>query len=153
ARITDWEKYSLLDGEANIFFENTFVGATVLDISRATDTLQVSLGRDKGISINREKIKDYTTRQLVGTKKEETRTWRTTVKNNKLQKISITVMDQVPVSTSEEIEVNILETSGGKVNTENGEVTWELTLEPGAEKKLDLKYSVKYPKNKVLVIE
>lgn len=153
ARITDWEKYNLLDGEANIFFENTFVGSTVLDISRATDTLQISLGRDKSISINREKIRDFTTRQLVGSKKEETRTWRTTIKNNKLQKISITVMDQVPVSTSEEIEVSIVETSGGKVNSETGEVTWELTLDPGSEKKLDLKYSVKYPKSKVLVIE
>ena len=32
ARITDWEKYNLLEGEANMFFEDTYVGKTLLDV-------------------------------------------------------------------------------------------------------------------------
>ncbi|MBK6282594.1 MAG: DUF4139 domain-containing protein [Draconibacterium sp.] len=47
ANITDWEKYNLLEGEANIFFEGTFVGKSILDVRFATDTLQLSLGKDK----------------------------------------------------------------------------------------------------------
>ena len=46
AHIGGWEQYKLLSGEVNIFYENSFVGKTILDTRSLTDTLQVSLGRD-----------------------------------------------------------------------------------------------------------
>jgi hypothetical protein len=153
ARIVDWEKYSLLEGEANIFFEETYIGKTLLDVRYASDTLEISLGRDKKVSVNREKIKDFTTKQFIGNKKEETRTWKTTVKNNKNQEINMIVLDQVPVSTAEDIEVNVLNISGAKHDLETGEIKWEFTLKQLDKKELDLKYSVKYPKFRNLIIE
>ena len=153
ANITEWEKYNLLEGEANVFFEETYIGKTLLDVRFASDTLQLSLGRDKNVSVQREKIKDHTTRQFIGTKKEETRAWKTTVKNNKNQTIDMIVLDQIPISKLEEIEVEALEISRAKYDEENGEVKWEFTLEPSAKKELELKYAVKYPKSKVLDIE
>ena len=153
AKIVDWEKYSLLEGEANVFFEDTYVGKTLLDVRFASDTLEISLGRDKKVSVNREKIKDFSTKQFIGNKKEETRTWKTTVKNNKNQAINMIVLDQVPVSTAEDIEVNVLNISGAKHDLETGEIKWEFTLNPVDKKELDLKYSVKYPKLRNLVIE
>ena len=153
ANIVDWEKYSLLEGEANIFFEDSYVGKTLLNLSAATDTLSISLGKDKNVSVNREKVKDYTTKQFIGSKKEETRLWLTTVKNNKNQPISMIILDQAPVSTLEEIEVQIQELSAGKHDKETGEVKWEFSLEPSAKKEFTLKYSVKYPKDRKLIIE
>ncbi|MBC8005930.1 MAG: mucoidy inhibitor MuiA family protein, partial [Verrucomicrobia bacterium] len=153
AHIVDWEKYSLLEGEATIFFEETYVGKTLLDVRNASDTLEISLGRDKKVSVTREKIKDFTTKQFIGNKKEETRTWKTTVKNNKNQEINMIVLDQIPVSTAEDIEVNALNTSNAKHDLESGEIKWEFTLKPSDKKELDLKYSVKYPKFRNLVIE
>jgi len=153
AKIIDWEKYSLLEGEANVFFEETYVGKTLLDVRYASDTLEISLGRDKKVSVNREKIKDFTTKQFIGNKKEETRTWKTTVKNNKNQEINMIVLDQVPVSTAEDIEVNVLNISGSKHDLETGELKWEFTLKPLDKKELNLKYSVKYPKYRNLIIE
>jgi hypothetical protein len=153
AKIVDWEKYSLLEGEANIFFEETYIGKTLLDVHYTSDTLEISLGRDKKVSINREKIKDFTTKQFIGNKKEETRTWKTTVKNNKNQEINMIVLDQVPVSTAEDIEVNVLNFSGAKHDLETGEIKWEFTLKPVDKKELDLKYSVKYPKFRNLIVE
>jgi len=55
ANIIEWEKYNLLEGEANVFFEGTYVGKTLLDTRYASDTLEISLGRDKQVSVNREK--------------------------------------------------------------------------------------------------
>jgi len=153
AKIVDWEKYNLLEGEANVFFEETYVGKTLLDVRYASDTLEISLGRDKKVSVNREKIKDFTTKQFIGNKKEETRTWKTTVKNNKNQEINMIVLDQVPVSTAEDIEVNVLNISGAKHDPATGEIKWEFTLNPMDKKELDLKYTVKYPKYKNLIIE
>ena len=153
ANITDWEKYNLLEGEANIFFEGTFVGKSLLDVRFASDTLQLSLGKDKNVIVNREKEKDFETRQFIGSKKEESKSWKITVKNNKSQEINMVILDQSPVSKLEEIEVNIQNVSGGKLNKESGEVKWEFTLKPMEKKEFDLKYSVKYPKSRNLTIE
>ena len=153
ANIVDWEKYNLLEGEANIFFEDTYVGKTLLDVRYASDTLQISLGRDKKVSVNREKIKDFTDKQFIGNKKEETRAWKTTVKNNKKQEINMIILDQVPVSTMEDIEVNVQNISGAKHKAETGEIKWEFTLAPSDKKDFNLKYSVKFPKYRNLIIE
>ncbi|NNK11532.1 MAG: mucoidy inhibitor MuiA family protein [Flavobacteriaceae bacterium] len=151
--IKDWEKYNLLEGEANIFFENTFVGKTVLDVRYATDTLDISLGKDKSVSVNREKITDFSSKKFVGTRKEESRAWKITVKNNKSQPISMLLLDQVPVSVRDEIKVEIDELSGGKHDAQTGEIKWELRLNSKEEKVFTLKYMVKYPRNRNLVIE
>ena len=153
ANILNWEKYNLLDGEANVFFENTYIGKSLLDLRFASDTLQISLGIDKKVKVIREKVKDYSVRRSIGKNKEETLAWKTTVKNNKNQKINMILIDQVPVSRRNEIEVNILNQSAGKYNSEIGEIKWEFQLQPSLKKEMELKYTVKYPKFRQLVIE
>lgn len=153
AGITEWEQYNLLAGEANVFFEDTYVGKTLLDAGMASDTLEISLGIDKQVSVKREKVKDFTTRQFIGNKKEETRGWEITVKNNKNQVIDLIVMDQVPVSTLEEIEVDVKNLSGAKLDSETGKLKWSFDLKPGTTEEMELRYSVKYPKNRNLIIE
>lgn len=153
AKIINWEQYNLLEGEANIFFEDSYVGKTLLDVRYASDTLDISLGRDRNVSVNREKVKDYTTKQFIGSKKEETRSWVISVKNNKNQEINMVMLDQVPVSTLEEIEVTIQNISGAKHDKETGEIRWEFSLPSKNQKDFNLTYSVKYPKNRNLIIE
>jgi hypothetical protein len=153
ARIVDWEKYNLLEGEANIFFENTYIGKSLLDVRYISDTLSISLGRDKNVVVTRDKRKDFTKKQFLGTKKEEMRSWQVSVKNNKNQNINMALYDQVPVSTMEEIEVSIENLSNGSLNKEKGEVQWKFILEPGKKKDFELTYKVKYPKDRTLNIE
>lgn len=153
ANIVDWEKYNLLEGEANIFFENTFVGKTILDVRYMSDTLSISLGRDKNVQVSRDKIKENNKKQFLGTKKEESRTWKLVVKNNKKQDVNFVLLDQIPISTMDEIEVIPENLSGGILDNENGKVKWKFDLKSGSKKELDLKYKVKYPKDKSLTIE
>ena len=153
AYLVNWEQYNLLEGEANIFYENTFVGKTILDVRSMQDTLKISLGRDKNVQVRREKVKDFTRKQLLGSKKEVTRAWQISVKNNKKQPIRLNLFDQVPVSTNSEIEVLVDELSGGMFNAENGEVKWSIQLEPFGKKEWQLRYTVRYPRNRVLNIE
>lgn len=153
ANIVDWEKYNLLEGEANIFFEDTYIGKTLLDVRYAGDTLQLSLGKDKSISVNREKVKEYTTKKFIGNKKVESRVWKTTIRNNKNQKINLLVLDQVPISTNEDITVDIQEVSKGELTPSNGEVKWKFSMEPGTKKEVELKYSVSYSKLFNLLVE
>lgn len=153
AYLVNWEQYNLLEGEANIFYENTFVGKTILDVRSMQDTLKISLGRDKNVQVRREKVKDFTRKQLLGSKKEVTRAWQISVKNNKKQPIRLNLYDQVPVSINSEIEVLVDELSGGIFNAENGEVKWTIQLEPFGKKEWQLRYTVRYPRNRVLNIE
>ena len=153
ANVVDWEQYSLLEGEANVFFEETYIGKTLLDVKYAKDTLEISLGRDKQVSVTRKKIKDYTSKRFIGKNKEESRAWRTTVKNNKNKEINMLILDQVPVSTVDEIIVETHSVSGAKKDKITGELQWEFSLPAGSEKELDLRYSVKYPKHRTLIVE
>ena len=148
ARATGWEEYSLLPGEANIFFEGTFVGKTFIDPNNIKDTLSVSLGRDKRIVVKREKLKELTSRKLIGTNQRESYAWEISVRNTKAEAIKVIVEDQVPISQNSQIEVSVLDVAGAKYNKDNGKLSWELNLQPNETRKLVFKYEVKYPKDK-----
>jgi hypothetical protein len=153
AEITNWEELNLLPGEANLFFEGTFVGKSSLNPNRTQDTLFLSLGRDKSIVIERTKQKDFNKRPFIGANRTEARTFEIAIRNKKTQTIHLALEDQVPLSTDKDIEVEVETDKEAKKNNDTGAVTWELDLPPATEKKLLLKYQVKYPKSKTLVLE
>lgn len=153
AKVINWQDYDLLDATAGIFYEGTFTGKTTLSASLATDTLSISLGRDKSIIIERKKVKDYSSNQLLGPNRTVQRGWEISIRNNKKQPVTIIVFDQYPVSKEKEIEVELLDYDGAEVFKETGLLRWQVTLEPSQLKKLKFKYSVKYPKEKILSIE
>lgn len=152
ARVTGWEKYNLLPGESNVFFQETYVGKSYVNPLTALDTLEVSLGRDKSISIKREMVKDYTSDKFIGTSRKVTKGWEITVRNNKSKEIDIVIDDQFPITTNKEIEIEKIEFSGGIVDENTGKVVWNLKLKPGETKKLVIKYSVKFPKDQNIIV-
>lgn len=153
ADATNWQQLNLLEGEANVYFENSFVGKTIIDPSQPTDTLHFSLGRDNGIRIQRVKVADRSTHKLLASTQEQNMTWRITVKNTRKEAVGLKLQDQIPVSQNSNITVTAEELSGGKLDKERGFVTWELQLQPGEQRELILQYRVKYPKSRRLVVE
>lgn len=153
ALISNWAHFNLLDGEVNIYFENTYVGKSLLDLSLMSDTLEVSLGSDNNISVKRELQEEYASRQFIGGNKIEKRSWKISIKNNKSQKIKLTLYDQVPVSQNQEITVDINNISAGEIEDETGKITWEIDIDPGETISKVIEYSVKYPRNKRLAIQ
>jgi uncharacterized protein (TIGR02231 family) len=148
AKATGWEEYSLLPGEANIFFEGTFVGKTFVDPNSIKDTLSVSLGRDKRIVVKREKVKDFTSRKAIGANIRETYAYEISVRNTKQEAIRIVVEDQVPVTQNNQIEVTTIDAGGASYNKETGKLNWTWTIQPNETKKATFKFEVKYPKDK-----
>ena len=139
---------NLLPGDANIFFEGTFVGKTFIDPNSIRDTLSVSMGRDKRIVVKREKVKGLSTRNVIGLNEKQTSAWEISIRNTKSDPVKIVVEDQIPVSNNNQIEVTMLEAGGAKQNTYTGKLTWELNLKASENKKLSYKYEVKYPKDR-----
>lgn len=153
AEVTGWERLNLMQGEASVFFENTFVGKSILDPSRTDDTLRFSLGRDSGLRIEREKLHDYTSRKVIGTNRTQTIAWKITVRNTRVVPVALTLCDQIPVSRNNTILVTEEELSGGELDRVNGTVTWNLRLAPGEQRTLVLRYHVKSPKGSYLAVE
>nr|WP_294774355.1 DUF4139 domain-containing protein [uncultured Flavobacterium sp.] len=150
AEISDYSKYNLLPGEANIIFEGLYVGKTVINPNQTSDTLNLSMGRDKKISIKREKVVDKSGTRFLSSKKEQTFTFDITVRNNKKETAGMLLKDQYPLSPDKDIEIELTESSGAKVNTETGILTWDLKLQPNETKKVRISYKVKYPKDKII---
>lgn len=148
AKITGWEEFSLLPGEANVFFEGTFVAKSYLDPNNIKDTLAISLGRDKRIVVKREKLKDFTSRKLIGGNQRDTYAYEISVRNTKSEAITIIVEDQIPVSQNSQIEVATSDTGNAQYNKDTGKLKWELVLQPNETRKLTYKFEVKYPKDK-----
>lgn len=153
ARITGWEDYDLLSGEASLFFEGTYLGKSWIDVASSVDTLSLSLGRDAGIVIKREKDRQFKDKQFIGRKVTRTIGWKIELRNTKSQEVNIIIEDQYPISTTDQIEVVLENSKGAKVETNTGKLTWEINLKPGKTEKLGFKYSVKYPKDMHLVLE
>ena len=153
AKVTGWEALNLLPGPAHIYFEGTYVGESELDVSVAGDTLDLSLGRDKGVSVQRTKRKDFSQKQTAGNKRTDNISWELAVRNNKAQSVDLIITDQFPVAARSEIEVELLESSTAQVNGDKGFLTWKKTLDPRMTKQWVFTYSVKYPKEGVVWLE
>jgi TonB-dependent SusC/RagA subfamily outer membrane receptor len=150
AEVADWEKLNLLPGDANIIFEGTYVGKSFIDPASTADTLNLTLGRDKRVVVKKEKLMDYSSVKFLGSNKLQKITYEITVKNNKKDSVHMMLKDQYPLSTTKEIEVELIDAGGASINGDIGVLTWKLDLAPGESRKLRFAYSVKYPKDKML---
>lgn len=150
AKIDNYGQYNLLPGEANIVFEEMNVGKTFINPEQTGDTLSLSMGRDKKISIKREKVVDKSGTKFLSSYKEQTFTYDITIRNNKKEEINLTLKDQYPLSSDKDITIEVLEDGKASVNPETGFMTWDLKLAPNESKKIRISYKVRYPKDKII---
>ena len=148
AKIGDWEKYNLLPGEANVYFEGSYSGKTNINPNATTDSLTVSLGVDPNVVVKRNTSNNFKKIASIGSNKTITKTFDIEVKNNKQSPLYLVLMDRIPVSQNKDIKVDDIETGTAEYDTKKGLLKWKLNLSPNSSKKVNLSYSVKYPKYK-----
>ena len=153
ATVTGISELSLMSGEANIFFEGAFLGKTLINVQNTSDTLSISLGVDKNLVVKRTRQKEENEKSLTGATQRATRSFLYSVLNRKAVAVILSIEDQIPVSNSSEVTVEKLEMSNAKVDETTGKLTWELQLQPNEKKELQMKYLVKYPRNKPVRLE
>ncbi len=153
AGITNYSKYNLSDGLAKLYLNGTYMGDTHLDMGTTSDTMKISVGRDPDIIVKRKSIKKYTEKSFTSSYKKVKRAWEITVKNNKSYAVDLHLYDQYPVSTDSDIKVKLEEHLGATIDEDSGELKWKLHLEPKQTKKVIIKYTVKYSRDKNLYID
>lgn len=153
AQIVDWSQYDLMPGSVNLYLDNKYVGKTNLDVYYVSDTLDISLGKDKSVVIQREKVRESSGREFIGTDRVDKREFEIKCQNNKKTPIRIVIFDQVPVSQINTITVEVKETSGASVEERTGLMRKELRIDPGQNQSFSFRYVVKYPKGQNINLE
>lgn len=146
AKIPEYGQYNFMPGYANLFFENTFLGKSYLDNQMTSDTLNLSLGIDYGVVVER-KRKTFSAPKFIGNTVKETIDFEIKIRNNKSEPITINVLDQIPVSTEKAIEIKLLNKDGASFDEGTGKLKWKRTIPANTTETVDFSYQLKYPKS------
>ncbi|HEQ1857047.1 TPA: mucoidy inhibitor MuiA family protein [Providencia alcalifaciens] len=149
AQIDDWDTLNLLNGPANIYFMNSYVGDFYVNSGQLTETLDIPFGVDDNIQISR--VNNAAMRKkpsFMGSTVEQKESFLIKVRNTRKNDIKLSVYDQLPTSRDTDIKVLNPEYKGGKLDETENKIEWDLTLKPQEAVELPLSYTLKYPKNK-----
>lgn len=150
ATLKDWEKYQLLPGEANVYFEGGYAGKTNLDPFTVKKEMTLSLGIDPGITVTRKQQRNFKSKSFTGSNRTLDRVYDLEVKNNKSLAIDLKLMDRIPISQNKEIKVDDVEPQAAEYNKKTGLLTWNMKLDSQESKKESFSFQVKYPRGRYI---
>lgn len=147
AEIPEIYQYSLLEGDATVYYQNIYQGETRIAPKLSDDTLKLSIGSDKMLAVSREEVHGKTNKSLIGNSYKVEKTFEISIRNNKDFAVDIDLEDQYPIAKYSDIKVTLTDNGGANVNTSNGRLDWKLHIAPHDTQKVRFSYEVKYPRN------
>lgn len=139
--------FPLSVGEANVFFDDKYKNKVFLEKPYLPkEEISIPIGTEERIKIERKLERKFT--EIVGTFKKQIQIhyeFSLKIKNTLPKEVEVEMMDQIPVSKHEMIEVSLLEPKQNFSSNKQGIIKWKVPLKQNQEKKLDLKFLVRYP--------
>ncbi len=126
---------------ADFYIDGVYIGSDRFKPLLQNAENSLFFGEDLFINVSKEKIKDFTEKSIFGTKKT-TKEWRYQIKNNHKKGIRITVVDKIPVSTSEKIQIKPFSSIKWKKIKPDGTVVWEFFISPSQERVFSFGYII-----------
>ena len=147
----------LLSGPLNVYFGGRYIGKTHLSEKKAGEEFHLSLGADREVMVKREKVKDKVKETYFGKIQRGTivreLAYKIMVENMKDRSIVLKVVDNIPVSRTDKIEVKELtmnpEPAQKNYRNKEGVMLWEYTLDPEQQQEINIEFVVAYPKDLV----
>lgn len=147
ATIKDWQSLNLLPGMTSLYFENHYIGQGVLKLNDLQQGLNLSLGIEKRIIVEREEVKTQGSSGIFsGNNIERKFGYIIKATNSRPDNIKLTVIDQLPVSQNEQIKIQDLQLGSGIHNIITGNLSWGLNLKENESKAIEYSYKIRYPK-------
>lgn len=144
----------LLSGPLNVYFGGRYIGKTYLGEKKAGEEFHLSLGADREVMVKREKVKEKIKETYFGKIQRGTivleLAYKITIENIKDRSIVLKLLDSIPVSRTDKVEVKDL-----KMNPEpakenyldkEGVMLWEYKLDPEEKQEINIEFVVTYPK-------
>ncbi|MDR0780653.1 MAG: mucoidy inhibitor MuiA family protein [Pseudomonadales bacterium] len=152
AQVSGWGDLDLLPGQSNIFYEGNYVGQGYIDVTRAKESLDISLGRDKRILVKRDSDPAFKQGpQFFGSDVRQQFGITITARNTRKEAIDLVVIDQIPVSRDSDVRIEDLNHGKASLDAATGELRWTLPLTAGEAATLPFSYTVRYPKDRTLL--
>jgi uncharacterized protein (TIGR02231 family) len=140
----------LLPGTVGVYLGDEFVGRAALPATPPGGELELAFGADERVEIDRKVLERRHESAGLLTKDEVYRyRVRISAKNRYQAPVALKLLDLVPVSRDEKIEVKLLDgtTPATREDPERpGVRAWELSLAAREEKVVELRYEVRYPR-------
>ena len=146
AFVKNWQNLNLISGEANIYFEDNYIGKTNITSNYVKDEFPISLGVDERIVVKRIKLEDKTAQKSFNSNKWETESYEISIRNNTKESIELEILDQIPLSENQKITVKTLDIGDGNYDDKTGSILWNRKINSGVSEKINFSYEVKYPK-------
>ena len=136
----------LLPGTARVFHGTQFVGETALETVAAGEELEVQLGVDDQIRVERKLTRRSVSKAVLGGTRTIDIAYEITLENHRGGKAKVSVHDHIPLSRDGEIKVKPREASPAPAKSDDlGELTWDLTLDDGKSATIKHRFTVEHP--------
>ncbi|MGT2502211.1 mucoidy inhibitor MuiA family protein [Bradyrhizobium guangxiense] len=149
---------TLLPGKVAIYRDGVFVGRGKISASAKDDIVRLGFGADDKVRIERAVLKrnEGSAGLLVTTSKTDERSFKTTIRNGHDFPIKVAIEDQLPVSESEDIVVEMLPAttppSAKDIRDKRGVLEWSFDAKPGEVRDINFAWRIRWPKDKSMVI-
>ena len=139
ATVVNTSEHTLPAGRAAVFHAGEFVGSTQVDVWAPGEEVELALGVDDRVRVERELVRRAATKAMLGASRRRDTEHRIRVKNFTPTPARVTVLDQLPVSRDEGIVVKEQRLDPAPTErTDVGVLTWLLDLGPGETKDIHL---------------
>ena len=143
----------ILPGRVSLFRDGVFVGHGALPLLSGGEEHELGFGADDSVRVTFAALEHKTAEVgILSSSTTESQLFKATLKNLHERPIAVRVLDQMPVSENQQIQVGLLPstTKPTTMNVEDkrGVIAWDLELGPGEEKNVLLGYQVSWPKEK-----
>jgi uncharacterized protein (TIGR02231 family) len=137
ATVTNSSEHTLPAGPASVFHGPDFVGSTPLPVWAPGEEVELALGVDDRVRVERELVRRGDTKATLGSTRRREVEHKVTVTNHTPRPVRVTVLDQLPVSRDEGISVREIRLDPAPdERTELGELTWRLELPTGGSREI-----------------
>lgn len=149
----DAKSTPLLPGAVALYRDGTFTGNGDLPLVNAGDKHALGFGADEAVKVKRYEVKRQKGQTgLITTSKVDELRYNIEVTNLHDMPVDMVVIDQIPYSVNEQVEVKLLPTSS-KPSRENvegrrGILAWDFPLQAGEKRVINLDYTLSWPSDR-----
>lgn len=141
----------LLAGPMEVFSGNTLLGNTVLGTSKPGEMIRMELGLDRDILVSRRETSFEQKEGVISSRTKIKYKVSIEVKNRKKRNAVLTLIDRVPYTVDDSVEIKFEFGKDPPFKNEEGILTYRMELPSGGKKIIEFEYSVSHPTENRLI--
>lgn len=149
ATVTNQGERPILRGPLTIFVSGNFAGDGFMETTGPGAQIRLPLGADEDVRLKRKVIPKTETKGVFS--KDDVTTYRVIIEvaNYKKRAIKVGVKEPLPKTNNEDLEIELLKVTPKQAAgpDDEGIMRWELELQPGKTRTIELEYKITRPAN------